>query len=377
MREAYALGTLKAATAVTPWESPGAGAPVTKWHAANQAWTGPLKRPFNEALRLGRIEKKKQVGSQSNRIRTRGLAIRVVVTGSAGFIGKCVMTALQANGCEAVPFDIRDFDHRHNDICDPEALMSMLAGTDGVIHLAAISRVASGEQQPELCQRINVEGTAALATAILSLDPTPWLVFASSREVYGNPSVLPVDEDAPIRPINIYGRSKAGGEAILSRSQVSRRLRSAIVRLSSVYGAVNDHQDRVVPALLRAAMNGEELTITGAANRFDFVHVEDTVEGLLLAAKSLIDGSPAVPTIHLASGVGTSLSELAQRVISVTRSQSTIRIAPPRPFDVNDFIGNPARAFNVLGWAAKIGLEKGLIRLYDAMHAEQRRCKAL
>jgi nucleoside-diphosphate-sugar epimerase/glycosyltransferase involved in cell wall biosynthesis len=285
-------------------------------------------------------------------------------------VGKRAVAALEARGHGVVPFDIRDASSGHlNDICNPDVLAAALTGADGVIHLAAISRVAWGEQRPDLCQRVNVGGTATLLASIHALDPVPWLVFVSSREIYGDAAVLPVDEDAPVRPVNVYGRSKAAGELMVAQARANGGVRSAIVRLSSIYGATNDHHDRVIPALLWHALAGEELTITGAANRFDFVHVDDSVAGLLRAADLLMDGAPAVPTVHLTTGVGTSLSALAERAIAIAGSTAKIRAVPARPFDVGGFIGDPTRAHHVLNWNAAINLEQGISALYEAMRS--------
>lgn len=198
------------------------------------------------------------------------------------------------------------------------------------------------------------------------------MVFASSREVYGDPPVLPVSEDSPVQPINVYGRSKAAGEALVTRARVAQGLRAAIVRLSSVYGTTDDHHDRAVPALLWRALQGDTLRITGADNRFDFVHVDDSVDGLLRAADLLAAGAKQLPTVHLATGTGTSLGELAHLAVDVAQSGSAIDILPPRPFDVGGFVGDPARASDLLGWTAKIDLAEGMKALAAAM--KERNC---
>jgi UDP-glucose 4-epimerase len=294
--------------------------------------------------------------------------IRIVVTGSEGFVGNRVVAALVASGHEVVPFDIRDDSSRSlNDICDLELLTTTLAKAEGVIHLAAISRVAWCEQRSDLCERVNVVGTATLLAAIRAQNPTPWLVFASSRKVYGDPTVLPVHKDATVAPINVYGRSKELGEALVAEACAKADVRSAVIRLSSIYGATDDHHDRVILALLWRALSGEELTITGAASRFDFVHVDDSINGILHAAELLIAGASSVPTVHLATGIGTTLTELAHRAIATERSGSTIRVSPQRRFDVGGFIGDPARAHDVLNWRATISLEQGLSSLCEAM----------
>ena len=170
---------------------------------------------------------------------------RILVTGSSGLIGRALLGVLAEDGIDTVPYDLA----AGQDICDPAQVTRALVGCDGVIHLAAISRVAWGETDPDLCRHINVTGTEVLLQAVLAQPRAPWMVFASSREVYGDPDALPVAETAPMLPVNHYGRSKADGERLVLAARANG-LRSAIVRLSSVYGSVHDHPDRAVPSLL-------------------------------------------------------------------------------------------------------------------------------
>ena len=291
---------------------------------------------------------------------------RILVTGSSGLIGRALVGVLTEDGIDVVPYDLAT----GQDVCDPAPVARALSGCDGVIHLAALSRVAWGESDPKLCRHINVTGTDVLLQAILAQPQSPWIVFASSREVYGDPALLPVVETAPMQPVNHYGRSKADGERLVLAAR-AMGLRSAIVRLSSVYGTVHDHADRAVPALLWRAMQGQDLRLSGVDAVFDFVHVDDTVRGLHLAARQLALGTGTVPTVHLATGVATSLGALARAVIETAGSDSALTLLPARSFDVTGFCGDPAQAEAVLGWRAAIDLKTGLQDLFRAFLARR------
>lgn len=288
--------------------------------------------------------------------------MRILVTGSEGLIGARLIERLSARGDEVVSFDIRRAADIIEDIGDPAALAA-IGPVDGVFHLAAISRVAWGETRPDLCERTNERGTANLIQALRAQAAEAWLVFASSREVYGDPEQLPIDEAAPLAPINAYGRSKAAGERLVADGG----LRHAIVRLSSVYGTMNDHHDRAIPALLARALAELPLRLTGSGNRFDFVHVDDSVAGLLAAAGILAAGGGSLPPVHLASGTGTSLGELAAMIVAITGSSSPVEALPPRPFDVGGFVGDPARAAAILGWRARVALTDGIAGLAEEL----------
>lgn len=291
--------------------------------------------------------------------------MRTLITGSSGLVGAEMAAALRALGHEVVDFDIARMpaDGLAEDIRNLDVLSDRMRGCDGIVHLAAVSRVAWGERDPELCHSVNVDGTRRVVDAALSQPRIPWLIFASSREVYGDPDVLPVTEDAPMIAANHYGRSKVEGERLVAAAR-DRGLRSAILRLSNVYGTANDHPDRAVPALLAAAIRGQELRITGADTFFDFVHVEDCVRAMLtVMARLAVDGAD-LPPIHLTTGIATSLRELAAKAVDVAGTGAGIVVLPPRSFDVRGFCGIPARAAGLLDWSARISLDEGLVRLH-------------
>jgi nucleoside-diphosphate-sugar epimerase len=291
--------------------------------------------------------------------------MQLLVTGSAGLVGRELVAALRLEGHRIVEIDAAD---GQSDIRDGDRMRQAMAGCDGVIHMAAISRVAWGERYPELCHSINVDGTRVLLDLALAADTPPWFLFVSSREVYGNPDRFPVREDAPMQPENHYGRSKAEGERLVNAARV-KGLRTGIVRLSNVYGTTYDHPDRAVPSLLWRALAGQELRISGAETFFDFVHVADCVRGLERMAELLSQGESALPPVHLVTGAKTSLGDLAAAAIRVTGSDSPVRNDPPRSFDVAGFCGDPEMAREVLDWTASVDLDTGLRELLEALHA--------
>ncbi len=285
--------------------------------------------------------------------------MRLLVTGSHGLVGALLVAVCRQLGHDVVPFDLVRPDTRESeDIRDTELLTRSAKDADGIIHLAAISRVAWGETEPALCQQTNVLGTAsALAAAMNS--GCRWFLFASSREVYGNPVRPLVREDDPIAPVNIYGRSKAEGETLVMEAR-SQGLRTAIVRLSNVYGGRRDHPDRAVPSLVARSLAGQSLNVTGGDNYFDFVHVNDCVDGLIRAMNLLAAEERGLPTVHLATGVATTLRDLAGLAQDVCGTKSPIVELPNRAFDVSGFCGSPDLAWDVLGWKAQTDLRTGV-----------------
>jgi nucleoside-diphosphate-sugar epimerase len=249
-----------------------------------------------------------------------------------------------------------------------EHVRTAIADCDGVVHLAAISRVVWGERDPALCWSTNVGGLRNVVDAALARARRPWLLFASSREVYGQPATLPASEDAALAPVNVYGRSKVAGENMVLEAREAG-LRTAVVRLSNVYGSTGDHADRVLPAFARAAVAGQPLRVDGMGHTFDFTHIDDVASGVSALAELLRQGEQP-PPIHLLTGLPTSLGQAASLAIELARSQSTIVEAPPRSYDVATFYGDPGRARALLGWTARVTLPEGLGRLINDFRAE-------
>ena len=208
----------------------------------------------------------------------------ILVTGTEGLIGSHLCARLEASGFEVRRFDLSR--SRSEDICRTQSLAVALEGVRGVIHLAAISRVVWAEQNPHLC--LNVEALAELLD-LCRLGTKPWLIFASSREVYGEARRLPVREDDPLHPMNAYGRSKRAGELLIGAANSSGLLANTC-RLSNVYGWSRDHPDRVVMAFAIAAARGGVISVEGRANAFDFTHIDDVVEGLWRLVQATIAG---------------------------------------------------------------------------------------
>ena len=290
---------------------------------------------------------------------------RILITGASGLVGTALTAALSGRGDDVVPLDLRAPGQARGDVCDLDGLRQVMADVDGVVHLAAVSRIQWAERDPEACRRTNVEGVRNVLAAAAEAPDAPWVVFASSREVYGQAETLPVTETAALRPVNVYGRSKVAGEALIDQAR-REGLRACILRLSNVYGAVADHADRVVPAFVRAALLGQALRIEGGARTLDFTHLDDVTRGFLALTQRLASGEPAPPPLHLVTGIPTTLADLAAQVCRITGSHASMEPTQERTFDIQRFVGSHARATQELGWRPGVSLEEGLTRLAAA-----------
>lgn len=293
------------------------------------------------------------------------------MTGSEGLIGSALKPVLAQLGYSITCLDVRLPPHHpgRGDVCDVAAVRRLIAGCRGVVHLGAVSRVIWGERDPGRCIETNVGGTSNVVRAAVEAPARPWVLLASSREVYGEPAALPATEDALLRPINVYGESKVAAERAVLDARASG-LVTGVVRLSNVYGTTQDHPDRVVPAFARAAARGDVLRVDGPDHLFDFTHVDDTVRGIASMVRLLDAGERALPPIHLLTGRGTTLRELAELAISAGGHRARAIVAPPRRYDVARFVGDPARARSLLDWRAVRGIEDGVRDLVVAFARE-------
>jgi UDP-glucose 4-epimerase len=288
----------------------------------------------------------------------------ILVTGSEGLIGSALIAALEASGHKVRRFDIRR--SAHEDIRNREALAAALKGVEGVVHLAAISRVVWGERDPDLCRATNVDALRDLLKLCVA-DKTRWFIFASSREVYGHKPGERVAEDSSFSPLNVYARTKCEGEALAAQA-AQAGLVANICRFSSVYGSPNDHRDRVSMAFAIAAAKGGVIRRDGADCTFDFTSVRDVVRG----AKQLVDQSrrgEQLPPVHFVTGRGTTLRALSDIAARHARAPVSIIDAPSRSFDVSHFVGDPSRAAALLGWTAEVAIETGMADLIDDVSA--------
>ena len=175
----------------------------------------------------------------------------ILVTGSCGLVGRRLCASLRSDGISVNELDLRGEGSNYGDITHMADIERAIRNCTGVVHLAAVSRVVWGQRDPDLCWRTNVTGVQNLAQVALAQKSKPWILFSSSREVYGQAPSLPVEETTPLNPLNVYARSKSKGERIVMEA-CNQGLQTAVVRLSNVYGCTKDHADRVIPAFAKA-----------------------------------------------------------------------------------------------------------------------------
>ncbi|NVM17706.1 MAG: GDP-mannose 4,6-dehydratase [Candidatus Lokiarchaeota archaeon] len=289
--------------------------------------------------------------------------MKILITGSSGFIGSALKRLLEEKFIEIVTYDIKE--NQLDDVRDFSALQTKVIGVDGIIHLAAVSRVKIAHENPLECINTNIGGIINVlesARTLISEDKHPWVIFGSSREVYGEPLNLPVVETSNRKAINVYGVSKLSGEELCKVYVENYGLKIRVLRFSNVYTGINDHLDRVIPKFILHAFNGEDLVINGSGEEiFDFTYISDTIQGIWGTIQEIERNSHLFDDFNLSTGVPVSLKELAEIIIQKTRSSSRVKYTKSRSYDVNKFYADPEKARKKIGFSPKTTLEKGVV----------------
>jgi UDP-glucose 4-epimerase len=286
--------------------------------------------------------------------------MRALVTGGAGFIGSHLVDALVARGDEVVVID--DLSTGRREFVNPAALFRahdirepFETDADVVFHLAAQADVGTSMERPSFDAAVNVVGTVNALEAARATDAS--LVFASTGgAIYGSVDE-PASEGSPLLPVSAYGLAKRSAEVYLDGWNRIFSTRHVALRFANVYGPRQSAalEGGVVAIFLERLAAGEPTTIFGDGTiTRDFVHVDDVVRALLLAAEH--DGG----VFNVGTGVGTTIAEvhrLCERAVGVDAPPT---YGPPRAGDARRSVLDATHATAELGFTASVPLAEGI-----------------
>lgn len=303
----------------------------------------------------------------------------IVVTGGAGFLGRCMVEVLKAQGYRPVVIDnfatssrlsLQGVDYYEWDLTHSGegARFPLCEGAHAVIHFAARALVEESVQHPNLYLENNV-GSARGIRELCRIWGVRLLIHSSSCAVYGIPERVPTPEDQRLAPISPYGESKVRAEEVFNEASVRGDLYSMNLRYFNPVGALGgvgeDHhpETHLIPRVVAALMNGEAINVFGSDYPTqdgtcvrDFIHVGDLLEGHLAALKVLERDSGFPRAINLGTEIGCSVLEVIRTAELVTGLKGVVNFQKRRVGDPPKLVADIEMARNVLGWTPRCGL---------------------
>ncbi|PRX50220.1 UDP-glucose 4-epimerase [Prauserella shujinwangii] len=292
----------------------------------------------------------------------------VVVTGGCGFIGRAVVRAFRDRGARVTvvdrePLTVRDegVTGIQGDLADPRVREAAVRpGTDGIVHLAAVTSVLRSVEMPATTYAENV----AITHELLELARTrgvPRFVFASTNAVVGDVGGSTISESLPLQPLTPYGATKAACEMLLSGYAGSYGLAACALRFTNVYGPGMSHKDSFIPRLMRAALHGTGVRVYGdGRQRRDLVNLADIVRGILLAWDREYTGRAI-----LGSGHSVSVLDMIDAVREVTGRPLEVEHVPAPEGEMPAVVVDLSRSERVLGYRPQVSLTEGLAEVWE------------
>lgn len=315
---------------------------------------------------------------------------RVLITGGLGFIGSTLARELVEAGADVTIVDslVPEYGgNRHNivgiedrvhvnvsDVRDEHSLRQLVQGQDVIFNLAGQTSHLDSMTDPYTDLEINARAQLSILEACRHGNPEVKIVFASTRQIYGRPQRLPVDESHPIAPVDVNGVNKTAGEWYHLLYGDVYGLRVSVLRLTNTYGPrmrVKDARQTFLGIWLKLLLTGDEIQIFGdGSQRRDFTYVDDAVRAFLLAgSREEANGQ----VYNLGDRGHVSLRELAELLVEANGGGSFELVPFPadrEAIDIGDFYADYTKIERELGWAPQVPLREGLERSLAFYRAE-------
>jgi UDP-glucose 4-epimerase len=302
----------------------------------------------------------------------------VLITGGLGFIGSNLARRLVGLGANVllvdslIPeyggnlFNIAGIEGRVrvniSDVRDEHSMDHLVQGQDYVFNLAGQTSHLDSMNDPYTDLDINCRSQLSILEACRKYNPGVKIVFASTRQIYGKPDYLPVDEAHLLRPVDVNGINKMAGEWYHILYNNVYNLRACALRLTNTYGPrmrVKDARQTFLGIWIKQLVEGKPFEVWDGHQLRDFTYVEDAIEAFLLAASDEANGQ----TFNLGGDCVVSLKELAELLVEVNEGGEFVhRAFPPdrKRIDIGDYYADDSAIRRALGWAPHVPLREGL-----------------
>jgi UDP-glucose 4-epimerase len=254
-----------------------------------------------------------------------------------------------------------------SDVRDAHSMRYLVRDQYYLFNLAGQTSHMASMDDPLTDLEINCRAQISILEACRNYNPTVKIVFASTRQIYGLPFSLPVDEDHPTRPVDVNGINKLAGEAYHILYHNVFGIPACALRLTNTYGPrmrVKDARQTFLGIWIRLLVEGRPFEVWDGAQLRDFTYVDDAVDALLAAAGPEANGA----TFNLGGEAPVSLKQLADILIEVNGGgEYVLRPYPAdrKRIDIGDYYANSGRIQRALGWTPRVNLRQGLEHTLD------------
>ncbi len=304
----------------------------------------------------------------------------ILITGGLGFIGSNLARRLVGLGAKVtladslIPtyggnlFNVQDIESKVKinitDVRDPHAMAYLIQGKDFLFNLAGQTSHLDSMTDPRVDLDINASAQLSILEACRKHNLGIKIVFASTRQIYGKPEYLPVDEKHPIRPVDVNGINKLAGEWYHLLYNNVYGIKACALRLTNTYGPgmrVKDARQTFLGIWIRLLIEGKPIKVFGDGLQVrDFNYVDDVVDAMLSAA---LTPSAFGEIFNLGSREHINLKDLAAMMTELygKGSYDIVPFPPDRKaIDIGDYYSEFAKAEKILGWSPKVDLRHGL-----------------
>jgi UDP-glucose 4-epimerase len=304
---------------------------------------------------------------------------RALITGGMGFIGSNLARALVRLGAQVTIIDslipeyggnLRNLAGIDRNVCvnisdvrDRHSLPVFVRNQHFLFNLAGQTSHMDSMTDPETDLEINARAQLSILEACRNHNPDIRIVFASTRQVYGKPDYLPVDENHPLRPVDVNGINKLAGESYHLLYNHVHGIRSSVLRLTNTIGPrmrVRDARQTFVGVWIKNLLEGKPIEVWGGEQLRDFTYVDDAVEAFLLTAAR----TEAVGGIfNVGGGPPVSLCALAELMVSANGGgKFVVKNFPAdrKKIDIGGFYADDRKLRSALGWRPRTSLRVAL-----------------
>ena len=307
---------------------------------------------------------------------------KILITGGLGFIGSNLTRRLAGCGNSVTVVDSLIPEYGGNlrnlhdlrdeivvnlsDVRDPFSIKELIKGQDYLFNLAGQTSHLDSMNDPFTDLDINAKAQLSILEAGRKNNPNIRIVFASTRQVYGKPQHLPVNEKHPLNPVDVNGINKIAGEQYHLLYNQVYGIRSSVLRLTNTYGPrmrIKDARQTFLGIWIRNLIEKKPIQVFGdGKQRRDYNYVDDVVDALIIAATK---NESAGKVYNLGAPNALSLEETARIICDLGEQSSYVMIPFPddrKAIDIGDFVSDYSSFSNTFGWEPKVSFEDGIER---------------